>query len=148
MEEPKTRLIEMRSKSLRGPLKFSGAEVRFLERNEIARLATISSGGMPHVVPVSYVFKDEDFLIAVDYGTKKYRNLLRNRTVGLVVDTLRPNRGVMVQGKAEVFEKGPEFRKAYAIFHKRFGWVRADPWKEGEAPFVRIKPVMKASWAF
>lgn len=93
MEEPKTRLIEMRTKSPRGPLKFSGAEVRFLERNELARLATISSGGMPHVVPVSYVFKDEDFLIAVDYGTKKYRNLLRNKAVGLVVDSLRPNRG-------------------------------------------------------
>jgi hypothetical protein len=54
----------------------------------------------------------------------------------------------MVQGKAEIFEKGPKFRKAYAIFHKRLRWVRADPWKEGEAPFIRIKPITKASWGF
>ena len=125
---------------------FTSAERRFLEKNEIARLASISAEGMPHVVPVSYVFRDNVFLIAVDYGTKKYRNLLRNRKVALVVDTLSPNRAIMVQGHAVIFEKGVEFRRAYEIFHERFTWVRADPWNEGEAPFIRIKPVTKASW--
>ncbi len=36
--------------------------------------------------------------------------------------------------------------RIYAVFHKKFGWVRADPWKEGEAPFIRIKPWWKVSW--
>ena len=125
---------------------FTSAERRFLEKNEIARLATISAEGMPHVVPVSYVFRDNIFLIVVDYGTKKYRNLLRNSKVALVVDTLSPNRAIIVQGHAEIFERGLEFRRAYEIFHKRFTWVRADPWKEGEAPFIRVKPMTKASW--
>ena len=119
-----------------------------MERNELARLATSSADGMPHVVPVSYVFKDAIFLIAVDYETKKYRNLLHNLKVALVVDAARPNRGVMVQGHAKIFEKGPEFLSAYEIFHRKFSWVRADPWKEGEAPFIRIKPSTKASWGF
>jgi nitroimidazol reductase NimA-like FMN-containing flavoprotein (pyridoxamine 5'-phosphate oxidase superfamily) len=129
-------------------LDFTSAETRFLEKNEIARLATISYDGMPHVVPVSYVFKDNLFLIAVDYETKKCRNLLRNNQVALVVDTLSPNRGIMVQGHSEIFEKGSEFRRAYRIFHRRLSWVRADPWKEGEAPFIRVKPVKKATWGF
>lgn len=127
---------------------FPSAEKRFLEKNEIARLATISADGMPHVVPVSYVFRDGIFLIAVDYQTKKYRNILRNTLVALVVDTVSPNRGVMVQGHAEIFEKGLEFRRAYEVFHKKFSWVRADPWKEGEVPFIRIKASTKASWSF
>lgn len=101
---------------------------------------------MPHVVPVSYVFENGAFLIAVDYETKKYRNLLGNDRVALVVDTASPNRAVIVQGHAEIFERGPEFRRAYKVFHKRLSWVRANPWKEGEAPFIRIKPLTKASW--
>ena len=128
--------------------KFTGAETRFMEKNEIARLATVSANGMPHVVPVSYIFKENTFLIAVDYETKKLQNIRRNRKVALVVDGLSPNRAVMVQGHAEILERGPEFAEAYELFHVRFSWVRADPWKEGEAPFIRIKPATKASWGF
>jgi len=100
------------------------------------------------VVPVSYLFKDNAFLIAVDYNTRKLRNLRRNRRTALVVDTLRPNRGILVQGVAKLMERGAEFRGAYSQFYKAFGWVRADPWKEGEAPFIRITPTSKASWGF
>jgi PPOX class F420-dependent enzyme/OxyR family protein len=127
-------------------LVFTVAEKRFLEKNELARLATSSPDGMPHVVPVSYVFKEDAFLIAVDYETKKYRNLLHNHKTALVVDALRPNRGVMVQGHAEIIERGTEFRNAYMVFRRKFSWVRSNPWKESEAPFVKIKPSKKASW--
>ena len=127
---------------------FTKTEVRFLRSNEIGRLATISSNGTPHVVPVSYLFKDDAFLIAVDYDTRKLRNLRRNRRTALVVDTLRPNRGIMIQGNAKLIERGAGFRRAYSQFYGAFGWVRADPWKEGEAPFVRIIPATKASWGF
>jgi nitroimidazol reductase NimA-like FMN-containing flavoprotein (pyridoxamine 5'-phosphate oxidase superfamily) len=127
-------------------VRFSNSEVRFLEKNEIGRFATASTKGMPHVVPVSYLHHDGFFWIAVDYDTKKYRNLLANNRVALLVDVLNPNRGILVQGRAEILERGPEFRRAYEIFYKRFSWVRADPWKEGEAPFVKIVPLKKASW--
>ena len=131
-----------------GTVVFTKVEDRFLRRNEIGRLATTSSDGTPHVVPVSYLFSDNEFLIAVDYDTRKLRNLKLNRRVALVVDVLSPNRGILIQGHAELIEKGAEFRHAYSLFYKAFGWVRADPWKEGEAPFVRIKPAAKASWGF
>lgn len=127
---------------------FTTAEKRFLDKNEIARLATVSSDGMPHVVPVSYIFRNGVFLIAIDYETKKYRNILHNPQVALVVDAIRPNRGVLIQGRAEIFERGIEFQSAYKVFHKKFSWVRADPWKEGEAPFIRIQPSTRASWGF
>lgn len=127
-------------------MKFSKAEEHFLDRNEIGRLATTGPDRMPHVVPVSYIYRSDGFWIAVDYETKKYRNILANDRVALVVDTLKPNRGILVQGRAKVFEKGPEFREIYAIFHKNFSWVRADPWKEEEAPFIKIGPTRKTSW--
>ena len=127
---------------------FTKSEERFLTSNEIGRLATISSNGTPHVVPVSYLFKDDAFLIAVDYGTRKLRNLRRNHRTALVVDRLRPNRGILIQGNAELIEQGAEFKHAYSQFYRAFTWVRADPWKEGEAPFVRIIPETKASWGW
>ena len=131
-----------------GSVTFTKTEERFLRRNEIGRLATISSNGTPHVVPVSYLFEDNAFLIAVDYDTMKLRNLRRNHRTALVIDTLRPNRGILIQGNAKLIERGVEFRHAYSQFYRAFGWVRADPWKEGEAPFVRIIPATKASWGF
>ena len=125
---------------------FSKAEERFLATNELGRLATVSSDGMPHVVPVCYIYEVGILLIATDYSTRKYRNLLSNEKVAFVVDTYRPNRGILVQGNARMLESGPEFRAVYDAFYKKFDWVRADPWKEGEAPFVRIESIRKVSW--
>ena len=127
-------------------VKFSRAEKRFLERNELGRLATISPNGMPHVVPVCYIYGAGNLLVATDYATKKYRNLLGNDRVAFVVDVYGPNRGILVQGRGKILEKGPQFREAYQLFYKRFGWVRADPWREGEAPFILIEPKKKTSW--
>lgn len=128
-------------------MKFSREEERFLEENEVGRLATICPDGMPHVVPVCYNYRSGGLWVAVDYESKKYRNLLSNDKVALIVDVgYDSNRGLLVQGRARIHEKGGQFREIYAVFHKKFNWVRADPWKEGEAPFIKIEPTRKASW--
>jgi nitroimidazol reductase NimA-like FMN-containing flavoprotein (pyridoxamine 5'-phosphate oxidase superfamily) len=118
-------------------------------RNELGRLATVCPDGKPHVAPVCYIYRAGRFLVATDYETRKYRNLLTNNRVAFVVDVYKPGagiRGVLVQGISTILETGPEFQEIYALFHKKFSWVRADPWKEREAPFVRIEPTHKSSW--
>jgi len=128
-------------------MKFGIEEERFLRDNEVGRLATISENGLPHVVPVCYIYCSGTLWIATDYGTGKCRNLLSNNKVALVVDTgYDSNRGILIQGRARIYKRGQEFRKIYAVFYKKFNWVRANPWKEGEAPFIKIKPIRKASW--
>ena len=128
-------------------MKFSVEEERFLRENEVGRLATIGRNGFPHATPVSYVYRAGCVWVATDYETAKYRNLQSNNKVGLVVDAgYDSNHGMVIQGFATIFERGREFRDIYTIFHKKFNWVRADPWKEGEAPFIKIEPVHKASW--
>ena len=78
---------------------------------------------------------------------EKYRNLLVNDKVAMVVDTgYDSNRGIVIQGRARIYEGGEEFRKTYATFYKRFNWVRATPWKQGEVPFIKIIPIRKACW--
>lgn len=85
--------------------------------------------------------------VATDYATRKYRNLQKNKNVALLVDVGGYSRsGILIQGRATIFEKGPEFREIYPVFYKKFDWVRADPWKENEAPFLHIEPSRKISW--
>ncbi len=126
---------------------FSQAERDFLKRNEACRIATCHDG-IPHVVPVSYVFEDGSFFIATDYETKKYENIRHNKSAALVVDIYNSvdNKAVCVQGTAEIIERGQEFARLYRMFHDRFEWVRRDSWKEGEAPFVKVTPRNKVSW--
>jgi uncharacterized protein len=130
-----------------GKVTFTKAESEFLGRNEACRVATCHDN-IPHVVPVSYVFEDGVFIFATDYETKKYENISKNNKVALAVDVYSSvgNKALCVQGIAELVEKGSEFARLYKMFHERFEWVRSDPWKEGEAPFVRVTPTRKASW--
>jgi nitroimidazol reductase NimA-like FMN-containing flavoprotein (pyridoxamine 5'-phosphate oxidase superfamily) len=126
---------------------FTKAEKEFLAKNEACRLATCHDD-VPHVVPVSYVFEDGLFYMATDLETRKLENIRRNGRAALVVDVYGSvgNKAVCVQGRAEVIERGGEFLRLYKIFHKKFEWVRRDPWKEGEAPFIKVVPTNKASW--
>jgi uncharacterized protein len=130
-----------------GKVTFTKAEKEFLGRNEACRVATCHDN-IPHVVPVSYIFEDGVFIFATDYETKKYENISKNNKVALAVDVYSSvgNKAVCVQGIAELVEKGSEFARLYKIFRERFEWVRSDPWKESEAPFVLVTPTSKASW--
>jgi nitroimidazol reductase NimA-like FMN-containing flavoprotein (pyridoxamine 5'-phosphate oxidase superfamily) len=130
------------------PAKLTDAEIQYLNKSEICRLATASKDGQPHVVPVSHLYRSGFVYIAVDYGTKKLKNLRENPQAALVVDTFRPVRAVMVQGTVKIIERGEEYRDVYKEFHSKFEWVRRDPWKEGEAPFVKMTPTHKVSWGF
>lgn len=128
-------------------MKFTIEEERFLKDNEVGRLATVSTDGLPHVVPVCYIYLSGALWIATDFETGKYRNLRSNNKAALVVDAgYDSNRGILIQGRARMYKRGQEFRKIYRIFYKKFNWVRAAPWKEGEAPFIKIEPARKACW--
>jgi nitroimidazol reductase NimA-like FMN-containing flavoprotein (pyridoxamine 5'-phosphate oxidase superfamily) len=129
-------------------IKFSDKEIQFLDNNEVCRVATVSPDNIPHVVPVSYIFIDSLFFFATDYNTRKYRNLKENKNVALVIDIYDStnNRAVAIQGTGEFIERGEDFKKVYDIFDRKFEWVRQEPWNEGEAPFVAVKPFRKISW--
>jgi uncharacterized protein len=86
-------------------------EIKFLQNNEVCRVATVSRDKIPHVVPVCYVFLDNLIFFATDYDTKKYRNLKNNKNVGLVVDDYRPpnNKALAITGTADIIERGGGF---------------------------------------
>ena len=144
MESKKTNSINTNKE-----LKFTKNEKKFLLENEACRVATTSYNNTPHVTPVSYIYEDGLFFFATDYDTRKYKNLKVNKNIALVVDVYNSsveNKAVIIQGIADIIERGREFRNLYRKFNKKFEWVREDPWKEGEAPFIKIRVTNKLSW--
>ncbi len=99
-----------------------------------------------HIVPVSYVWHEGVVFIVTDYGTRKLRNLRENPHAAVLVDTNATRKAIMISGTTQLIEKGEEYRRIYKLFHSRLSWVKRDPWKEGEAPFVKITPTFKTHW--
>ena len=128
-------------------LQLTPCEFKFTVENECCRLAT-SFKDRPHVVAVSYIYESNLFYISTDYNTKKLFNIYKNPIVSLVIDIYEPNqnKGIVINGKVKIIESGQIYNKIYLLFHDKFKWVRNDPWKEGEAPFIEIKPYTKTSW--
>ncbi|MGC2484413.1 MAG: pyridoxamine 5'-phosphate oxidase family protein [Nitrososphaeraceae archaeon] len=127
---------------------FSKKERKFLLENEVCRVST-SHNEVPHVTPVAYIYEKDFLFFATDYETRKYKNLKVNNRIAASIDIYSSsieNKAVLVQGTADIIEKGREFRNLYQKFYKKFEWVRKDPWKEGEAPFIKIKTFNKISW--
>jgi hypothetical protein len=66
----------------------------------------------------------------------------------MVIDIYKSgqHKSVCIQGKTEIIEQGVEFQELYKLFYEKFEWVRKDPWKEKESPFLKIIPKHKISW--
>jgi uncharacterized protein len=128
---------------------FKKRDLEFLESHELCRLATSSRDGHPHVVPVIYAMDGFDIIIAIDYGTKKLKNLREDENVALVVDDYNVNKGnagVMVEGTSEILERGKEYRRLLQLLFDRFEFYRNNPWKEGESPIIKVHPVKIIAW--
>lgn len=127
---------------------FSERELKFISDNEICRIAT-AKNNIPHVVPVCYIFRNKNIFFATDYKTKKYRNLLKNKRISIIIDLYDKktgNKGIYIDGIATIIDRGNDFKDLFEIFHNKFEWVRREPWNEGEAPFIKIQTIKKISW--
>ena len=122
-------------------------EKDYLNTQRIARIATVSlssSGAdgsrpvQPDVVPVGFDF-DGEFLYVSGMNilkSTKYKNVLKNRNVAIVIDDLKTvdswdPRGIRIYGDADVVTR-------------RGGYI--DPSGNSEHHYIRIRPVMKWSW--
>ena len=77
---------------------------KFLKSQKILRLATIDNEGIPHVVPVWYLYKGGIFYVGTSTNTKKAKNIIKNPKVSFCVDTgiHSPIFGVMGRGVAKL----------------------------------------------
>ena len=100
-------------------------EDRFRERlltSRSARLATVSAGGQPHIVPIVFALTDDRLVTAVDHkpkstnDLKRLRNIAGNPLVSVLVDHYDEDWSrlwwVRVDGVARLLEDGSAFDEA------------------------------------
>lgn len=77
-------------------LAFAAEEVR------VGRLATVSAGGDPHVVPIWYAVDGDRLLVHTMAESRKARNIVETGKYALTIDKdTPPYKGVTVSGRAE-----------------------------------------------
>ena len=59
---------------------------KFLSTQKLLRLATISYAGIPHVVPVWYMYESSTIYIGTNTKTKKAKNITHNTHVSFCID--------------------------------------------------------------
>ncbi len=97
----------------------SERQVRFVEKARIGRLGSTRRDGSPHVSPVWYRHEGGAFLVLVDRGSQKHRNIARDPRVVLCIDDEHaPYHTVLVRGTAAIEPApGPEWRLALAVHY-------------------------------
>jgi nitroimidazol reductase NimA-like FMN-containing flavoprotein (pyridoxamine 5'-phosphate oxidase superfamily) len=124
----------------------NGNQIKFLKSREVGRLAVATPDGVPHVTPIIYAMDDIYPVIATDYGTKKLKILQSNKKASLLADDVHPNKGIMLQGSVEIFERGKEYLRLLKVLFERLEYYRENPWGEGESALLRITPEHISSW--
>jgi nitroimidazol reductase NimA-like FMN-containing flavoprotein (pyridoxamine 5'-phosphate oxidase superfamily) len=124
----------------------TGNQLKYLNSREVGRLAVATMDGMPHVTPIIYAMDGVYPIIATDYGTKKLKILLQNNKASLLVDDVNPNKGIMIQGTVEIFERGKEYLRLLKVLFDRLEYYQQNPWGEGESPLLRITPEHISAW--
>src|SRR5258708_3137981 len=92
---------------------FTDKEIEYLFSQRLTRLATVQPAGKPQIAPVGFRYNSE--LDVIDIGgqylsqTKKFRNILKNPNISLVIDDVLPlwkPRGVEIRGTAQTLPTG------------------------------------------
>jgi pyridoxamine 5'-phosphate oxidase family protein len=124
---------------------FTEKEKEYIKSQRLARIATVSSvspsdmaSNQPDVVPVGFDFDGEYFYVGGINILKstKYKNVLKNNKVALVIDDLRSidpwdPRGVRIYGISDTVDR-------------KGGYMSNT--NHPQSRYIRIKPIKKWGW--
>ncbi len=139
------------------PLEISSRVVDFLNKRLIGRLATVSSSGQPHVVPVWFLWENNSIWISSYRSTRKVIDLEHNHKCALVVDVENESNGltaVMLEGISEIVIKPPDevkiiVERIYKKYLGAEGILEPDPqtWLNSpENVLLNVLPTRIKTW--
>ena len=128
---------------------------KFLKAQKVLRLSTVDKKGVPHIVPVWYLYSNKKFYIGTNTRTKKAKNIKENKKVSFCVDIgiQSPDIfGVMGTGKAKlVLEKIKIKRIAKKILLRYFKSLKnksAIELLDDTDCVIEIIPKNMTSWSY
>jgi PPOX class probable F420-dependent enzyme len=131
--------------------RLSRAVARLFERERICRVATAGPGGMPHLVPVCQVVSGGKIYFASGNDGRKALNLAANPRVALTIDLYSDDwthiKGVMVQGRARLYPRGPRFKTIRALLYTKYPqYAREAALDESDSVVIEVTPTRVFTW--
>jgi PPOX class probable F420-dependent enzyme len=130
-------------------------QITFLERQRVARLATVDARGRPHVLPVCYAFTGGALYTPVDEKPKRsgelqrVKNILTEPHVCLVVDHYEEEWSrlawLQVRGIASLVADDAERQRALVALRARYPQYVAMDLEV--RPLIRITPERVVGWS-
>ncbi|MDA8320497.1 MAG: TIGR03668 family PPOX class F420-dependent oxidoreductase [Actinomycetota bacterium] len=120
----------------------------------VARLATITPDGGPHIVPVTFAIEDDRVFVAVDAKPKSTRDLARlrnisaNPRVALLADHYEEDWAALwwarADGEARVVSAQAEMAWPITLLARRYRQYRAAP---PAGPVITVTVLRWSGWA-
>jgi PPOX class probable F420-dependent enzyme len=133
------------------------AEMTFVQRMRVARLATADENGSPHLVPVCYAFDGSHFYTPLDEKPKRVagtqlrrvRNIESRHEASLLIDQYDDDWShlgyVLVHGQADLLQPDDEAHgHAVALLRERYVQYRTMALEQ--YPVIIITPDHVTSW--
>ncbi len=140
-------MARKRSRSRR----LSGAAAEFVARERVCRIATSSADGQPHLVPVCHVLAGGKLYIGSGDDGAKVRNLQANPKITVTVDLYSDHwgslKGVMVQGRAKLIERGPSFHRAKRKLYEKYPqYAKEAALSPSDSLIIEVTPTHVYAW--
>ncbi|HLA22172.1 MAG TPA: pyridoxamine 5'-phosphate oxidase family protein [Nitrosopumilaceae archaeon] len=126
----------------------------FIKSQKILRLATVDKKGMPHIIPVWYLYKNGNFYVGTNTSTKKAKNVKKNPKVSFCVDlgVHSPIIGVMGIGNAKLILRKNDVariaKKVLLRYFKNLNNRSAQELLSQTDCIIKIVPKKITSWKF
>ena len=131
---------------------FTPAEAEFIGQERVLRFNSSSGGGDIHSVPICFAFDGTNFYAhARKPDAKRWRNVKGNPSVSLELDSYSDDwsqlKGVLVHGKAEFLDSGPDHDLGLRLLKEKYHQYRegASALSSG-VPVVRVVPTRVTNW--
>ncbi|TRV74641.1 TIGR03668 family PPOX class F420-dependent oxidoreductase [Streptomyces sp. 130] len=132
-----------------------GGARELFARSPVARLATTSGGGVPHIVPVTFAVQEDMIYFAVDHKPKdtwnlrRLRNIHENDQVAVLVDHYADDWSRLwwarADGHAEVWSDGVRRKDPVELLRRKYHQYRENA---PEGPVVAIEVGRWSGWKF
>jgi PPOX class probable F420-dependent enzyme len=125
----------------------------FVAWERVGRVATAGSSGVPHLVPVCHVLAGGKVYFASGDDARKVKNLQANPRVTVTVDLYSDHwgtlKGVMIQGRARLIERGSRFRRIRDLLYRKYPqYPREAAISPTDSVVVEVIPTRVFSWGF
>ena len=122
-----------------------------LRWERVCRIATAGRRGLPHLVPVCHVLRGGKIYFGSGDDARKVTNVRENPQIAVTVDVYSDAwsdlRGVMIQGRARLIERGAAFHRARRLLYAKYPqYPKEAALSPSDSVIVEVTPTRVFSW--